>query len=91
MREKDWDLMDTLRTIMLSISIVANVMFVQMFWTYREEYRIRSDNSIKETSIMRRDDSLTHALLITIIKGQINTHDLQREQILKVDSLTIKK
>lgn len=86
----NWDILDTLRTVMLTISIMANVAFVKMFWEFRNDYHGRSNNAISDRAIMKANDSLTHAMLRTIIQGQITTHDIQTFQLKTIDSLVKK-
>lgn len=84
------DFVDMLRTVMLTLSIMANIAFVKMFWEFRNDYHTRSNSAISDRAAMKSNDSLTHDMLRTIIQGQITTHDIQTFQLKTIDSLTKK-
>lgn len=82
----NWDLLDTLRTILLTCSILANVALAKMFWEYRNDYHNRSDRAIQDRATMKSNDSVTHFMLRTIIQGQIQGHLTQHDIIELIDS-----
>lgn len=90
----NWDLLDTLRTVLLTLSIMANLYLVKLIRQQRNEFRqVNADLLFQRAARMKHNDesdSITHQMLRTIIKGQITTHDIQTYQLKTIDSLTKK-
>lgn len=87
----NWDLLDTLRTILLTVSIIANCALTKMFWEYRNDYHNRSERAIQDRITMKSNDSVTHFMLRTIIKGQIQGHQTQHDIIELIDTTNKKQ
>lgn len=84
LRDTDW--MNVCKIVLLVSCLLGIIFYIQTFFNFRKEYHERSDAARKDRAVMKKNDSIIQFKLDVLIKGQINTHEIQTKTLTVLDS-----